>query len=38
MTEKKLYIVRHLKTDDNLSESFGSGDRDSQILPGQIID
>jgi len=38
MIDKKLYVVRHLKTDDNLLENFGSGDKESQILLGQTMD
>lgn len=35
MTE--ISIVRHLKTDDNLANNFGSGDKDSQVLENQSI-
>lgn len=33
----ELYVVRHLKTDDNLASNFGSGDRDSKILDNQMV-
>ena len=34
---KKVFALRHLKTEDNLRQRFCSGDRDISILPGQIF-
>ena len=34
---KRVIVIRHLKTDDNQELKFGSGDRNSKVLPGQEL-